>query len=181
MSLPRITLPPAADRLDTWFDARWEPMRRIRALDRLFYTASDVGDFGMVWLAIGAFQAAVGHAELTRHALRLAVALGLESVIVNAGIKSLFHRERPAWEAERPMHLRKPRTSSFPSGHSSSAVTAAILLTHANPNLAPLWWALAAVVAISRVHVRIHHITDVLGGLVVGAVLGTLAAMVPLR
>ena len=117
----------------------------------------------------------------TRHFLRIAGVLGAESVIVNVGLKSLFGRERPAWDQERPLHLRKPKTSSFPSGHASSAVTAAILLTDANPNLAPLWWGIAGIVALSRVHVKIHHVSDVLGGLVAGAVIGTAAlALVPI-
>ena len=71
------------------------------------------------------------------------------------------------------MQLRKPKTSSFPSGHSSSAVTAALLLSDSNPTLAPLWWAMAGIVATSRVHVKIHHASDVVGGLAVGAVIGT--------
>ncbi len=171
----RITLPPSVDEFDRRFDHFWDRFRDNRALDALFYTASEVGDFGMVWMALAGVQGAFGAPDQTRHFLRVVGVLGAESIIVNGGLKSLFHRERPAWDQERPMHLRKPKTSSFPSGHSSSAVTAAILLTDSNPTLAPLWWALAGVVAISRVHVRIHHVSDVIGGLVAGAVIGTVA------
>jgi membrane-associated phospholipid phosphatase len=35
-----------------------------------------------------------------------------------------------------------------------------------------VWTAMAVVVAVSRVVVRIHHLSDVLGGLVTGLVLG---------
>jgi undecaprenyl-diphosphatase len=174
MPLPRLPLPAAFDRLDEAFDRRWDALRRFRPLNQLFYTASEVGDFGMLWLAIGAAQGALGADAKTEAALRLAVALGIESVLVNGVIKSLFRRERPAWEQERPMHLRKPRTSSFPSGHSSSAVTAALLLSQTSPAWAPVFWGLAAIVAMSRVHVKIHHVSDVAGGLVVGALYGTL-------
>ena len=95
----------------------------------MFYTASEVGDFGMLWLAIAAAQAALGPDAKTKAAIRMAAALGVESVLVNGVVKSFFDRERPMWEQERPLHLRKPRTSSFPSGHSSSAVTAFMLFT----------------------------------------------------
>lgn len=171
----RITLPPSVDAFDERFDRFWDRFRGNRALDALFYTASEVGDFGMVWMAMAGVQGAIGGPEQTGHFLRVVAVLGAESIIVNGGLKSLFHRERPAWDQERPMHLRKPKTSSFPSGHSSSAVTAALLLTDANPTLAPLWWSVAGVVAISRVHVKIHHVSDVFGGLVAGAVIGTVA------
>ena len=38
--------------------------------------------------------------------------------------------------------------------------------------LAPVYAAVALVVATSRIHVRIHHASDVVGGLVVGTALG---------
>lgn len=171
----RITLPPSVDAFDARFDRFWDRFRGNRALDALFYTASEVGDFGMVWIAMAGVQGAFGAPEQTRHFLRVAGVLGAESIIVNGGLKSFFHRERPRWDQQRPMHLRRPKTSSFPSGHSSSAVTAALLLTDANPTLAPLWWGIAGIVAISRVHVKIHHVSDVLGGLAAGAVIGTAA------
>jgi membrane-associated phospholipid phosphatase len=177
----RIVLPPSVDAFDARFDRFWDRFRGNRALDALFYTASEVGDFGMVWMAMAGVQGAFGPPEQTRQFLRVAGVLGAESIIVNGGLKSLFRRERPMWDQERPMHLRKPKTSSFPSGHSSSAVTAAILLTNANRTFAPLWWSVAAVVALSRVHVKIHHVSDVLGGLVAGAVIGTAAlALLPI-
>ncbi len=171
----RITLPSSVDAFDARFDRFWDRFRGNRAVDALFYTASEVGDFGMVWMAMAGVQGAFGSPEQTRHFLRVVGVLGAESIIVNGGLKSLFRRERPTWDQERPMHLRRPKTSSFPSGHSSSAVTAALLLTDANPTLAPLWWGIAGIVAISRVHVKIHHVSDVLGGLAAGAVIGTVA------
>jgi undecaprenyl-diphosphatase len=173
MELPRIPLPAAFDRWDTQFDRLWEPLRKSTLLNKVFYTASEVGDFGMIWLAIGAVQGALGPEAKTRMALRLALALGVESVLVNGVIKSFFRRERPDWAQDRPMHLRKPRTSSFPSGHSSSAVTAAILLAQPIGPWTLAYAALAAIVAFSRVHVKIHHVSDVMGGLLVGALYGT--------
>ena len=40
--------------------------------------------------------------------------------------------------------------------------------------LGRLWFALAAVVAVSRAYVRVHHASDVVGGIAVGRVLGLL-------
>lgn len=171
----RITLPTSVDAFDARFDCFWDRFRGNRALDALFYTASEVGDFGMVWMAMSGVQGALGAPEQTRHFLRVAGVLGVESIVVNVGLKSFFRRERPPWEQDRPIQLRKPKTSSFPSGHSSSAVTAALLLSDSNPTLAPLWWGVAGIVALSRVHVKIHHVSDVVGGLAVGAVIGTIA------
>ena len=171
--IPKIPLPSAFDRFDRIVDARWERLRRSTALNRVFYTASEVGDFGMLWLAISAAQAALGPDAKTKAAIRMAAALGVESVLVNGVVKSLFNRERPEWEQDRPLHLRKPRTSSFPSGHSSSAVMAFLLFTQPKTPWAPVYALLAGTVAVSRVHVKIHHMSDVAGGLLVGALFGT--------
>jgi len=95
----------------------------------------------------------------------------IESVLVNLVIKSLFRRGRPQGEIERPHPLRRPRTSSFPSGHATSAFTSAVLLSEGD-DLWPLYYALAVVVAASRVHVRIHHASDVVAGAAIGLALG---------
>ena len=39
----------------------------------------------------------------------------------------------------------------------------------------PAYYTLATVVAVSRIHVRIHHASDVVGGVVLGVGLGALA------
>ncbi len=173
IAVPKIPIPSVFDRFDSRFNNHWDGFRKSKALDRVFYTASEVGDFGMVWLAIAAAQAALGPEAKTKAAIRMAAALGAESVLVNGVVKSLFNRERPDWEQDRPLHLRKPRTSSFPSGHSSSAVTAFLLFTQPKTPWAPVYAALAGTVALSRVHVKIHHVSDVAGGLLVGALFGT--------
>jgi membrane-associated phospholipid phosphatase len=55
------------------------------------------------------------------------------------------------------------------------------MLSKAEPRLRPVWYATASVVAFSRVHVRIHHTTDVVVGAAIGWGLGHLACrLVPL-
>lgn len=140
--------------------------------DRVFYGASSLGDHGLIWLVLGTVRGL----RSDRHwnaAVRLGAGVAAESAIVNLGIKSLFRRDRPAWEAVRPLYLRRPRTSSFPSGHATSAFTAAVLLSD-NDRLWPLYYAVAVVVASSRVYVKIHHASDVVAGVAVGIALGHL-------
>jgi undecaprenyl-diphosphatase len=49
------------------------------------------------------------------------------------------------------------------------------LLSEGDPALRPLYYGLAVVVALSRIHVRIHHASDVAAGAALGAVLGEIA------
>ncbi|MCU1356592.1 MAG: hypothetical protein JWM89_2010 [Acidimicrobiales bacterium] len=169
-------LPSPIDHLDDGADRLWGLAFRGRpSLDRLFYVASEVGDFSVLWLMIGAAQGIRSDDDADAFG-RLALALGAESLLVNQGIKRLVRRPRPTPAEPRPLHVRKPLTSSFPSGHASSATVAAILLSQRDPKLAPVYVALAAVVATSRVHVQVHHASDVLVGVAIGAAIGRFVA-----
>ena len=173
-------LGPIGASLDEAVDRIWDRLRGNPAMDRLFYTASELGDFSLIWHLLGTARGVATRGG-TREAARLALALGAESALVNGAVKSVFKRERPIQDGERPHHLRLPLTSSFPSGHASAAFLAATLLSERS-KVKPLWYGLASVVATSRIHVRIHHASDVLVGAGVGLALGRLIRKVfPLR
>jgi undecaprenyl-diphosphatase len=159
--------------LDAAIDERVDRFRGHPHTDRLMYAASELGDFSLVWHLLNAGRALAPDRRLG-HAVRIAVLLGAESALVNGPVKTLFRRHRPAWQQDRPLRLRRPRTSSFPSGHASSAMTAAGLLAQRDP-LWPLYYAVGAVVASSRVYVRIHHPSDVIAGAVLGIALARVA------
>jgi undecaprenyl-diphosphatase len=155
-------------RVDNWFD---DHLRGNPVADRVFYSASALGDHSLVWLILGAARGLRSERHFPA-ALRVGVGLGVESVLVNLGIKSVFRRARPLPTlATRPLHLRRPRTSSFPSGHATSAFTAAGLLAE-DDVLWPAYYILALIVAWSRVHVKVHHASDVVVGIGIGMVLG---------
>jgi len=165
-------------RLDA-FDARadllLEPLRRRRPLGWLFRTASRLGDFSLVWQIVGCTYALAVERDLVAY-LWFAALVALESLTVNQGVKRLFRRSRPTETGDPRYTVRKPRTSSFPSGHASAAFFCATILTAwAGAAWAPLWFVLAVVVALSRPFVRIHHVSDVIAGAAVGAALAGLA------
>jgi membrane-associated phospholipid phosphatase len=172
--LHRVTTAIAA--FDTAIDTRVDRFRGHPHIDRLMYAASELGDFSLIWHLVSATRALAPDRRLA-HAVRVAAVLGVESGLVNGPVKSLFRRHRPAWEEERPRRLRRPRTTSFPSGHASAAFTAAGVLAQNDP-LAPLYYAIGAVVAGSRVYVKIHHPSDVVAGALVGIVLARVARKV---
>jgi undecaprenyl-diphosphatase len=65
--------------------------------------------------------------------------------------------------------LRQPTTSSFPSGHSTSAAAFAVGASLEQPRLAAPVGLLAAGVAYGRVYTGVHYPGDVLAGVALGA------------
>jgi membrane-associated phospholipid phosphatase len=163
---------------DARTDLRLERVRRSHAVSRLSQLASEVGDFSLIWQVIG-LAYGLGVRGDIGEVLIFAALIGAESLIVNQGIKRIFRRGRPTAAGDPRMPVRKPRSSSFPSGHASSATFAATLLTAwAGLPWAPLWFAIALVVAASRAIVRIHFASDVIAGVVVGLGLAQIALLI---
>lgn len=163
------------DAFDRRVDQGFRSLRGHGLADRCFCVASALGEHSVVWFLLAGARALRSDRESDRRAAtRAVVGLCLEWLVVNAGLKSLVRRRRPEAAGERPRLVRIPRSSSFPSGHASSSAFALVVLGEGDP-----WWpayaALALTVAASRIHVRVHHASDVLAGVAAGLVLGVLA------
>jgi undecaprenyl-diphosphatase len=157
-------------RVDAWIDTHRSP-----STDRLMYGLSAAADHGMLWHVVGTARAiAAGN---PRAALRFSTALGVESAFTNGLVKSLFRRVRPQEHFEHdeplPFGMRRPITSSFPSGHAATAFMCAGVV--ATRRSAPGWFTLAALIASSRVYVRMHHASDVIAGAALGLALAPVA------
>jgi undecaprenyl-diphosphatase len=139
------------------------------------YGLSAAADHGMLWHAVGTARAIARRDP--RAALRFSTALGVESALTNGLVKSLFRRVRPQEHFEHderlPFGMRRPITSSFPSGHAATAFMCAGVL--ASRRSAPAWFTLAALIACSRVYVRMHHASDVIAGAALGLALAPAA------
>jgi membrane-associated phospholipid phosphatase len=137
------------------------------------YALSILGDDGRVWIAAAAVES-LRSAEPRRTFAHAMGWLSVESVIVNGPMKMLAKRPRPSSITEHEHRLRIPKDTSFPSGHAASAATMATILSRGSP-FGPLWFALAVGIGASRVHVGVHHGSDVLGGWAVGIAIGAVA------
>lgn len=157
-------------------DARLDHMvGRLRGrpvVDRIAYGISEAANHSALWHGINLIDTLVGVAQhdqpRRRQALRRSVVQGIEQGIVNGPVKAVVKRKRPTHDLAHPHQLRVPVTSSFPSGHASAGACAAELLT-ADLGHRRVWWILAILVGWSRVHVGVHHPSDVLAGWVIGA------------
>lgn len=175
MSIPGAArFGPQIDAFDEAVDQRLEQIRGNPAIDRVMTLATHAGEFSAIWHAASLVRGLVKRRP--DQIVALAIGIGAESLIVNQGLKRLFRRSRPTTGGDHRFEIRTPLTSSFPSGHASAAAFAAVtLIGWDGKRSAPLWGSMAALIATSRPYVRIHHASDIVGGVLTGAVLGVVA------
>ncbi len=63
--------PARFDGIDKSVDRLWERGRGHPVVDRVMYTASEMGDFGVIWMGVGAVAALSGRSEHGRALVRL--------------------------------------------------------------------------------------------------------------
>ena len=155
---------------------RWSgKLRGSRWADGGASVLSNLSDYGVVWVLAAAWKARRAGPARRRAVVALATA-GVASYVVNRAVKHAAGRSRPDGEEvlRELLPVRSPASSSFPSGHTLAAFCTATVLPDGLPARRAAF-AFAAAVAASRVHLRAHHASDVLGGAIIGAALGTLA------
>ncbi len=157
---------------DSAVDQWMAPWRGKRLPDAVASTASALGDHGLIWFLLGLVRAG-RHGRRRAVAVRAVVFTGLVVPGVNAALKILVGRVRPERPDRHVLRVRVPRTASFPSGHALAAWCAATLFADQDP-WSPVYFGGAAVISASRVHVRLHHATDVVAGALLGTALGEL-------
>ena len=154
--------------IDDAVNAAFDPLRGNPQVDRAAALLSNLADYGLIWVALAALKARRRGPGRRRAVVALAAA-GFSSMLVNRVVKDAVARERP--EDHLAVAVRPPTSSSFPSGHTLAAFCTAFVLAESDAQTAANV-GFAAAVAASRVHLRAHHPTDVIGGAAIGSVLG---------
>ncbi|MFP3342290.1 phosphatase PAP2 family protein [Halomonas sp. SIMBA_159] len=158
------------DRLDLW---EWQFCQRVTHLSlyrpwRLaLQTASKLGDWP-VWVLLIAAQPWLqpdGMWRIMQYTL-----IALVAVTVYKLVKTKLCRERPFITYLGGVHCGEPARDrySFPSGHTMHAVMFSVLVAAHTPWLLPIVLPLSLLIAISRVGLGLHYVSDVLVGGVMG-------------
>ena len=100
------------------------------------------------------------------------IAIAVPGLFV-AIVKRLIGRERP-WAPNHDIWTFTPfgwhvDYASFPSGHATTAFSAAVAIGAIWPRARPYLWIYAVIIACSRVIVSAHHPSDVVAGAIVGS------------
>jgi undecaprenyl-diphosphatase len=135
--------------------------------------------FASILLALWVWRRRI---EAVKWIVVLAIALGLSDGISYRLIKHATQRQRPS-EAGLQVDLRTDlhTGTSFPSNHAANMFSGATVLTFAFPAWSFLFYAIAAIVAYSRIYVGVHFPLDVLAGAILGTAVGFVTAKSALR
>jgi undecaprenyl-diphosphatase len=160
------------DRVDRWF----EPLRGKPAVDGMAKVITGLGDQGIMWAATTVWRARHTGPERAQAVRALTIA-GIESTVVNRALKVVVGRTRPDPEglelSAAGVPVRPPTSSSFPSGHTLAAFCAVTVMSRPGDRAGnALLFGAASLVGLSRLHLRAHHASDVLGGAAIGMALG---------
>jgi undecaprenyl-diphosphatase len=153
------------DRARTWPAPRW-----FRAWMRCATRLAD----GWLWLGCAAAPLA-GDPGWRALAAGSAAASVTNALLVV--LKRRFRRTRPCARCPHPFFpgVKPPDPFSFPSGHSMNAFAVASVLSLQVPPLAPVLLLIAVSVAVSRVVLGMHYVSDVIVGSALGTIVGIVA------
>ena len=107
------------------------------------------------------------------HQLRWRILIPLWIALLSSGL--LVWIMKPLIARPRPSLPLIPETGySFPSGHAAAVFTVYPFIRYAYPKYHFFWLAFAVLIAISRIYLHVHYVTDVLAGAFIGYTLGAL-------
>ena len=157
------------DKLDADLFLKINHLNHTPFLNRFFYFITAVFTGGTAWYGL-MLLARLRDKRLGKKLLRESVLpLALATAIVELPIKSYFRRKRPFITIIQAIAVGvKPGSWSFPSGHSASAFAGAFLFGRYFPRFKGVFYAIAGLVAFSRVYLGDHYPGDVTAGSVAG-------------
>ena len=150
-------------RMNNWPAPRWIRFWML--------AATRMGD-GWLWYSLGAILLAFGGMR-GYLAVGAAGSAAIVGIFVFKMLKRLSRRPRPCqlqphcWATILP-----PDQFSFPSGHTMTAFSIAIVVSYFYPTLEGPLYFLALSIALSRIVLGMHFLSDVLAGALLGSALG---------
>lgn len=146
---------------------------RCGFLDFLMPKITVLGSAGAVWIVLTLFM--LIRRDTRRLGWMLASVLIIGLIVGNGVLKNVIARQRPCWlDTSVSLLIENPTDYSFPSGHTLASFSCAFTLFLKNHKLKFWALALAALIAFSRLYLYVHFLSDVLGAIILSALIAFL-------
>ena len=137
-----------------------------------------LGDHGMLWIGIALLLILI---KRTRPIGATAGAsLAINALLVNVFLKNIVARTRPYEVIHGLTSLVGEQSDfSFPSGHTSSAFSVAVVMFMLMPKKYGVpALIVATLIAYSRLYVGVHYPSDIIGGLIIGILVAVICVAI---
>lgn len=146
-------------------------------LNRIMITISRSGNLGIVWWVI--CLPFLYSEKFRQTGFNIMVALALGHLMGEMIIKHVVKRVRPCHGLDDDEQLiNRPRFYSFPSGHTTASFTVVgVVLFRCSLFISIPILILASLIGFSRIYLRVHYLTDVVAGVLLGFLCGAISVI----
>jgi len=150
-------------------------------LNTIMYICTLFGEKGIFWIVIALLFLFALPKRYRKVGVSVGIALLLSIVVCNLLLKNITARPRPFWvdptlidaDLESRFHLySKIDDFSFPSGHTSASIGAAVAIRMWRKWEGNVAIIIAVLVSLSRIYLCVHYPTDVLTSAALGVAFG---------
>lgn len=165
------------ERIQYWDDniINWVGRLHTPILNKIMIAISTLGSKGFIWFAICIPFLVYRPWRMT--GANILVGLSIAHIAGELIIKHVVCHIRPCNKLEDDeLIVKRPRYYSFPSGHTTASfAVVAVTAFRCQPAVSIPILVLAFLMGFSRLYLRVHYLTDVLCGLVLGLLCGFLS------
>ncbi len=138
-------------------------------LDVIMKIVTYLGEAGLLWIALSIVLAIIPKTRKCGFTMMFAMAITF--ILGNLVFKNIIARGRPCWVDESvAMLIKKPHDFSFPSGHTMNGITASLCIFFYYHKAGIGAIVVACLIAFSRMYLFVHWPTDIIGGMLLGAI-----------
>ncbi|WP_294375645.1 phosphatase PAP2 family protein [uncultured Clostridium sp.] len=149
-----------------------------KILDKLMKFFTYLGNFGLLWIGISIIF--ILRNESRKTGFMLISSLLVTTIMGEGLIKHIVKRKRPFVKLNMcdKLIIGTPSTYSFPSGHTASSFAASAVFFAINSEISILIVIIATLIALSRIYLKVHYVSDVIGGAIIGFLLGNITVYI---
>lgn len=140
-----------------------------KTLSKFMVVISTMGNSGLIWFAIAI--PLIINKSYRLIGIKIILSILFTGFLGEVIVKRAVGRVRPSKSIlQEELLIKKPKSYSFPSGHTSSSIAASCTIAFCCGMICIPAFIFAGLMAFSRLYLKVHYLSDVLAGAVLGII-----------